>query len=209
MRHGIPEFRARQPLDRQLTAVTLNDIRKELESLRIIRVNNGTFRKLPGGTEITVAPQRGGGGAASETHPFQVVAFADPDGDPEAPSYLATVRPGTINNLLPSNIFSGAEQQEFSIASDQLQYVVLTSTTDGKRITAASLSVETSAPAAQTPVLFGLPTSIETLIAVVYNTNVFQVVKDNITLTGKIVVTTSKASPGPGELAFDTWYQWG
>lgn len=55
MRHGIKEFRARQPLDRQLGSDTLNKILKELESLRITRVIGGSFKKLPGGTELAVS----------------------------------------------------------------------------------------------------------------------------------------------------------
>lgn len=55
MRHGIKEFRARQPLDRQLGSDTLNKILKELESLRITRVIGGSFKKLPSGTELVVS----------------------------------------------------------------------------------------------------------------------------------------------------------
>ena len=102
MQHGIREFRPRQPLDRQLGSETLNRILRELESLRITRVVNGTFKKLPGGTEIVVAPQSGGGGTPATIQPWDLIAQVDPDADPEDenPPYLVRVRPGTLNGIL-------------------------------------------------------------------------------------------------------------
>lgn len=208
MQHGIREFRPRQPLDRQLSSDTLNRILRELESLRITRVVNGTFKKLPGGTEITVAPQRGG--AAIETHPFQITSFEDPDADPENenPPCLATVRPGTINQIIPSNHFDGDALREFSVSANTLTYVVLTATTNGKEITSATLSTETAAPAAQAATLFSLPAEIKYTLGLVYNTSVFQIEKTSISLTGKVVVSTERPNPAPGELPFNAYYVW-
>ena len=105
MQHGIREFRPRQPLDRQLSSDTLNRILRELESLRITRVVNGTFKKLPSGTEIVVAPQSGGSSTPATIQPWDLQARVDPDADPENPTppYLVRVRPGTLNGILPSN----------------------------------------------------------------------------------------------------------
>jgi hypothetical protein len=94
MRNGIREFQPRQPLDRQLGATTLNQILRELESLRITRVVNGTFRKLPGGTEITVAPQRGGGTSTPTTHPFQLSLVNV--SETETPEWKVRVLPSTL-----------------------------------------------------------------------------------------------------------------
>jgi hypothetical protein len=95
MRNGIREFQPRQPLDRQLGATTLNQILRELESLRITRVVNGTFRKLPGGTEITVAPQRGGGTSTpAATRPFQLSIVND--SETETPEWKVRVLPSTL-----------------------------------------------------------------------------------------------------------------
>jgi hypothetical protein len=94
MRNGIREFQPRQPLDRQLGATTLNQILRELESLRITRVVNGTFRKLPGGTEITVAPQRGGGTSTTTARPFQL-SVVDVS-ETETPEWKVRVLPSTL-----------------------------------------------------------------------------------------------------------------
>jgi hypothetical protein len=206
MRNGIPEFRPRQPLDRQLSSTTLNDIRRELESLRITRVVNGTFRKLPGGTEIVVAPQRGGG-TPPDRHPFQISSRQNPDNENQ---YLVTVRPGTINTLLPSGIFDGGGLVESTIPKDQLRYVVLDASSDGQQITTASVSVESSAPEAQTPEIFGLPASAKFLLGLVYNSNVFQVQFTNLVVTGKQQFIASKSSPAAvGELPYEIYYVWG
>lgn len=95
MQHGIREFRPRQPLDRQLSSDTLNRILRELESLRITRVVNGTFKKLPGGTEIIVAPQRGGGTApATAIRPFQLAVVNV--SETEEPDWKIRVYPSTL-----------------------------------------------------------------------------------------------------------------
>jgi hypothetical protein len=208
MRNGIPEFRPRQPLDRQLSSTTLNDIRRELESLRITRVVNGTFRKLPGGTEIVVPRAGGGGGGSSLTrHPFQISSTPNPDNEDQ---YFVTVRPGTINSLLPSDIFDGPSLARNTIAANSLSYVVLDASSDGQQITTASVSVESSAPSAQTPEIFGLPSSAQFLLGVVHNSNVFQVQFTNLVVTGKQQFIASKSSPAAvGELPYEIYYVWG
>jgi hypothetical protein len=208
MRNGIREFQPRQPLDRQLGATTLNQILRELESLRITRVVNGTFRKLPGGTEITVAPQRGGGTAT--LHPFQIFSTQDPESDPENPNYLVTVRPGTLNTLLPTNLFDGDELTKFPLSANALKHVVLTGTSDGQQFNSCQLSLETQAPPAQEPVPFGLPQTVKFLVGVVYNSSVFQIISDNMNLAGTQQYVADKETPlQPGELPYSIYFVWG
>jgi hypothetical protein len=210
VQHGIREFRPRQPLDRQLSSDTLNRILRELESLRITRVVNGTFKKLPGGTEIVVAPQRGGGGSSAESHPFQITSFVDPDSEPESPSYLVTVRPGTLNTLLPTNTFDDGGLSKLSLTKDTMKNVVLTAESDGRQFVSCSLSLDSTAPDPQEPALFELPSTVKFLLGVVYNSSVHQLVRDNIAVTGKVQLTTDKAAPAqPGQLPYDIFYVWG
>jgi hypothetical protein len=207
MRNGVREFQPRQPLDRQLGASTLNQILRELESLRITRVVNGTFRKLPGGTEIVVAPQSGGGAPAA-SHPFKIASSQNPENENQ---YLVTVRPGTINTLLPTGIFgSGGSLQTNTIPKETLRYVVLEANSDGQQITAAAISVAATAPTPQVPAVFGLPTTAKFLIGIVYSSRVFQVQFTNFTLTGKQQFIKSKSSPAAaGELPYEIYYVWG
>ena len=208
MQHGIREFRPRQPLDRQLDANTLNRILRELESLRITRVVNGTFKKLPGGTEIVVAPQRGGGGSGAEPHPFKIFSSKNPN---NANQYIVTVYPGTLNNLLPTNLFDGAGLRQFIISADELNYVILEANTNGSdQFLSCEIAVESSPPAAQDPTKFSLPTAPQFLLGVVYNASAYNTINDSLTLTGKQQFTTDKQPPAPaGQLPYEIWYVWG
>lgn len=200
MQHGIREFRPRQPLDRQLGSETLNRILRELESLRITRVVNGTFKKLPGGTEIVVAPQSGGGTPAT-TQPWDLVAQVDPAAAPENPTppYLVRVRPGTLNGILPTNW-----DIEQSCAATGLFYAKAVIATDGEAITGVTIVINGTAPTVQQPVEFGVSNPVEYLFGLFLEGSVYRVIgAGHITISPKLWLTTEKQTlPAPGELPF-------
>jgi hypothetical protein len=202
MQHGIREFRPRQPLDRQLSSDTLNRILRELESLRITRVVNGTFKKLPGGTEIVVAPQSGGTASTPATpQPWDLLARPDPDADPEdeTPPYLVRVRPGTLNGILPTNW-----DEEFTCAAEGLHYAKAIVATDGEAITGVTIEIDTSAPSVQEPAEFGIENPVEYLFGLFLEGTVYRVIgAGHIAISPKLWLTTQKQSaPAPGELPF-------
>jgi hypothetical protein len=200
MRSGIKEFQPRQPLDRQLGASTLNQILRELESLRITRVVNGTFRKLPGGTEITVAPQRGGGSAVS-IHPFQISSRQDPNAPNQV---IVTVRPGTINGIL-ANDWS----DEITISKTSLRYIVLECEHDGRNIVSSTIDAAADAPSSPPVGMWSLGDSpFRVLLGLVFGTDVKQIVFGNLTATGKKRLTTEKQTAELGEIPYDNWYSW-
>ena len=200
MRNGIQEFRPRQPLDRQLGATTLNQILRELESLRITRVVNGTFRKLPGGTEITVAPQRGTS-TPTTRQPWDLIARVDPDADPEdeTPPYLVRVQPGTLNGILPSNW-----DEEFECVGTGLHYAKAVIATDGEAVTGVTIAIDTTQPVVQEPVEFGIENPVEHLFGLFLEGTVYRVISaGHITISPKLWLTTQKPSPpAAGELPF-------
>lgn len=210
MQHGIREFRPRQPLDRQLSSDTLNRILRELESLRITSVVNGLVRKLPGGTEIVIPPQRGGG-SISAPQPWDLIARVDPDADPEEqpPPYLVTVRPGTLNGFLPSNWNTeGANGgKDVPCAGAGLHYAKAVITTDGQAITGVTIEIDTTAPAAQQPQQFSIETEIKYLFGLFASGQVYRVIgPGHINLVPEHWLTTATASPAaPGELP---WIQY-
>ena len=205
MQHGIREFRPRQPLDRQLGSETLNRILRELESLRITRVVNGTFKKLPGGTEIVVAPQASGGGTPAITQPWDLVAIVDPDADPEAenPPYLVRVRPGTLNGILPTNW-----DIEEECAGTGLFYAKAVIATDGEAITGVTIEIDSTAPTLQQPVEFGIASSIEYLFGLFSEGAVYRVIgAGHIVLpTRTWLVTSAAPAASPGESPYDIYY---
>jgi hypothetical protein len=204
MQHGIREFRPRQPLDRQLSSDTLNRILRELESLRITRVVNGTFKKLPGGTEIVVAP-RSGGGTPATIQPWDLVARVDPAADPEdaTPPYLVRVRPGTANGILPSNW-----DIEEECAGTGLFYAKAVIATDGEAVTGVSIVINGTAPAVQQPVEFGIQNPVEYLFGLFSEGQVYRVISaGHITLTTEVWLVKDKASAAdPGQFPYDVLY---
>jgi hypothetical protein len=204
MQHGIREFRPRQPLDRQLSSDTLNRILRELESLRITRVVNGTFKKLPGGTEIVVAP-RSGGGTPATIQPWDLQARVDPDADPEdaTPPYLVRVRPGTANGILPSNW-----DEEFEYPGTGLWYAKAVIATDGEAVTGVSIVINGTAPAVQQPVEFGIANPVEYLFGLFSEGQVYRVIgAGQIVLpTRTWLVTSADPVAAPGESPYDIYY---
>jgi hypothetical protein len=199
MRHGIPQFRARQPLDRQLSAATLNDIRKELESLRITNVVNGSFRKLPGGTEIVVAPQRAA--SSTQTQPWDLVARRNPSNENQ---YLLSVQPGTLNGILPTNW-----DEEFPCASTGLFYAKVVVATDGEAITGITIEIDAAPPSSQSPVKFGVASSVDIVFGLFSEGSIYRTIGSvgNIVASPQLWLTTERqSSPQPGELPFDQYY---
>ncbi len=206
MRNGIREFQPRQPLDRQLGATTLNQILRELESLRITRVVNGTFRKLPGGTEIIVSPRGGGGGGGTTVHPFQISSSTAPESENQ---YVVTVRPGTLNNLMPTNLFEENALRQFPIPSNELNYVILTGQTNASdQFVSCALSVSETPPSAQEPTMFSLPVEAEFLLGVVYNGTAYNTITDSLLVSGVQQFTEQKTSPAAGALPYNIYYVW-
>jgi hypothetical protein len=212
MRNGIREFQPRQPLDRQLGATTLNQILRELESLRITRVVNGTFRKLPGGTEITVAPQRGGGTSTpTARQPWDLIARVDPDADPEDenPPYLVSVQPGTLNGFLPTNWNTEGGGKDVVCQSDgTLYYAKAIVATDGQAMTSVTIEIDENAPDPQEPQEFGIANPVEYLFGLFLEGTVYRVIGDgHIDISPKLWLTTEKELPAAsGEIPFRQFF---
>jgi hypothetical protein len=205
MQHGIREFRPRQPLDRQLSSDTLNRILRELESLRITRVVNGTFKKLPGGTEIVVAPRSGGGGTPATIQPWDLQAQIDPEAAPEdeTPPYLIRVRPGTLNGILPANW-----DEEFTYPGTGLFYAKAVIATDGEAVTGVTIVINGTAPTVQQPVEFGIASSVQYLFGLFSEGQAYRVIGSGhiVLATRTWLVTSADPAASPGESPYDIYY---
>lgn len=199
-------FEPQRPLLREISADRLNSILAEIKKNKPLPGRGITLRQTGQGTAIDLATAiKGGGGVAAETHPFQIsVSY-----NAETENYEATVRPGTLNTILPNNIFSGSDLAKFNYPEDAIRYVVLTGTSNGSQFTSCALSVVSSAPGAQTPSLFSVPTEAKYLIGIVRNAQIYQIVKNNIVVTGKQHFVKDKASPAPpGVLPYEIYFLW-
>jgi hypothetical protein len=205
---GISPFQSGRPLLSEITADKLNRILAEIKRNRPVVAAPLSARVTGDGTHISLGklPSGGTSAPAADNHPFQIASAQDPDNENQ---YLVTVRPGTANNIIAANHFNGAQLEKFSLAKDQFGYAVLTASTNGKEITSTTLGIETTAPAGQTASLFSLPTEVKFTLGVIYNSSVYQIVTNNILVSGKIVYTKDKSVPAaPGELPFEIWYHW-
>ncbi len=164
------------------------------------------MRQSGQGTAIDLAASvpRGGTSTQATTHPFQIFSTQDPESDPENPTYLVTVRPGTLNGVLASN---WSDEEE--CGEEELGYVVLTVSATSNGIVSTELSFDSSPPTAeQSPVKWGLPTSFKVLIGLVRGPQVWQIVYDNLSYAGVKRITTDRATPAIGQLPYDNWYIW-
>jgi hypothetical protein len=195
------KFTSGRPLLSELSAERLNGILDEIRRNKPL-VEKGLSARVTGsGTYIGLCKNFNGGaaGAPTETHPFKIASSGD----------SVTVQPGTINSVLPSNTFDGGALRQFGVSPDTLSYVVLTASSDGSQITTAALSVETTAPPAQTPAAFGVPASAEWLLAVVYNSSVHQIIDDNLVVTGtQQFIADRDGTPEVGQLPYVAYFVW-
>jgi len=139
------------------------------------------------------------------SHAFKI----DSLGQQSNGNYQITVSPGSVNNVVPTNIINGATLAKFSVTKDSVQYVILTCTTDGKAISQASISVRSQTVKVQTAIPFGLPSSFEVLIGIVYNDNIYQCVTTNLNLGGKSTYVANQAQSQPGTLPYTIYLIWG
>jgi hypothetical protein len=198
-------FTSGRPLLGEISADKLNAILAEIRKNRPRGERGITVRQSGDATYIGLAASTGTGGGATESHPFQISASIDDEG-----AGTLTVQPGTLNSLLPSNIFEDGALNEFGFSGGGTIYVILTGISDGNQFTECSVSVGDQAPEAQTPLPFGLPTEAKFLLGVAYNNSVYQVQKTNIVATGKQQFIKQKPSPAsPGEMPYEIYYVWG
>jgi hypothetical protein len=197
-------FLPNRPLLRELSADRLNTILQEIKRNKPKGERGITVRQDGTGTYIGLAaslPRGGGGTIASALHPFQIFSRENPDNENQ---YIVTVRPGTINGVVPSNW-----DIEEEIAEDQLNYVILDVTAASNGIVSCEISLATTQPSGEmAPVQWGLPTEFSVVLGLVENGQVWQIVADNLSYQSSKRITTTVEAPGLGELPYANWYVW-
>lgn len=200
-KHAIKDFEKGRPFIEQIKADKLNAILRELESVRITQVIGGTFKKLPGGTQIVISGNQKTAATASTTQPWDLIAATDPDNENQ---YKATVRPGTLNGILASNW-----DAEFTCNNSSLYYAKAVIATDGFAVTGVSIEIDTTAPTIQTPQNFAVETSVDYLFGLFFEGQTYRVIGDgDIVLSPEQWLTKDKASPAAaGALPYQIFYR--
>jgi len=138
---------------------------------------------------VTLVPVEVSGGSGGSTAPT---------------SYTATIRPGTVNGILPSNIF-----ESFTIEASQTTYFKAVATTNGKVVTSVSIVADNQAPAVQVPVPQALPAGFEVLFAVSAQGKVFRTLADgNIVAVSELLFVANVENWQPGMPMTENWYHW-
>ena len=139
------------------------------------------------------------------SHAFKIDSLGQQSGG----GYQITISPGSVNNVVPTNIINGATLAKFGYTQNSLQYVKLVCTSDGKAVSQASVTINTQPVKVQTAVPFGLPASFEVLIGMVYNDNIYQCVTTNLTFGGRATYVVNQAQSQPGTLPYTIYLIWG
>jgi hypothetical protein len=201
-------FLSGRPLLRELGAERLNTILTEIKRNKPKGERGITVRQDGTGTYIGLAASlpRGGTSTPATPQPWDLIAQVDPDANPEdeTPPYLITVRPGTLNGILPSNW-----DIEEEVAGTGLFYAKAVIATDGDSITGVTIEIDTSPPAMQEPQLFGIQDPIEYLFGLFTEGQVYRVIgPGHIRLTMQAGPVVNPESPRSfGELPYDIYYQ--
>lgn len=134
----------------------------------------------------------------NEPHPFKVYRE-----DTQTTKYVKA-RPGTINNLVPTNIFDS-----LTITGSGVEYVVLTLSINGSDSPVSSvLSIETDYPVPSATTPSAPPSIVKDVIAVLNDGVIFQIRDTNLVATSAEVFQETIDNPDPGERDYIPWYRW-
>jgi hypothetical protein len=201
-------FLPNRPLLRELSADRLNTILQEIKRNKPKGERGITVRQDGTGTYIGLAaslPTRIAD--TQETHPFKISSRQNPDNENQ---YLVTVQPGTVNGLLPTNLFDDGALTEFAVSANQLAYVKLIGQTNGTtQFVSCEIEVDQSPAEPQLPTAFTLPAAPEFLLGLVRNATAYNTIQQSLTVTGSVQVTEQREElPQPGELPYINYYVW-
>lgn len=166
----------------------------------IIAGNNVRKTSGQGYVMLTAEPKSRISGGGDEPFPWQISILEDPPG---SGNFFAKVRPGTINNALPTNMFIA-----ISVDATGTFYVVLDVNTDGAQVTNASWDIDPGPPDPFETGLNIAPDSFSVLLGVIVDLRVFQVVSKLLYAAPYVTIQSLRASPAPGEPYFDNNYSW-
>lgn len=135
-------------------------------------------------------------------HPFKVYR-ADTTSEGTTTKKVK-VKPGTINNLVPTNIFDA-----LTITGSGVEYVVLTLSINGSDSPVSSvLSIETDYPVPSATTPSAPPSTVKDVIAVLNDGVIFQIRDTNLVATSAEVFQETIDNPDPGERDYIPWYRW-
>lgn len=191
----LPYFQAGVPLAAQLTAVNLNSIIRRINEITPLTGTGMYMKRVPGGMVLDVRRTFTGGSAP---FPWQLIDLTNNDA-----GHQLRVRPGSINGLVPSNIFD-----IFPFDDSVTQWITLTVTSNGEAATSCLLSIETVEPGGIGSAAGSAPTEFTDVIGMIDGGTLYQVRAENLTAEVRETIRVDKSSPTPGTLTYVPHYTW-
>ena len=183
-----------------ITADMMNNIIDSIRECQLQSVVGGYFRRGQGGTTLTIQSQRQQGGGA-EVCPFTPIATATTSG------YEVAFQMGTINGILPTNMFSPL----VGVTTAEVNYFYLRCESDGKLLTSAVIENDTSVRTPQASNIDTAPAELNVLIGYMTTAGVTTRAIACSNLTARIFPTiqVDNVSYVAGERNFKQYYSWG
>lgn len=200
--HRLERFIRGLPLEDQLSARRMNEILNAIESAYPIAGRGIATRSGPGGTAISWIGKAGKGGSAASPLPWDIT-LVDNATNPSTESD-ATLYPGTVSDILPSNMFSTA-----TILKANTYWIVLNVTQASGKITALTISYDGTAPAENDVTANAPPLTFKILVGYVLANVGYNVMQRSLSPYANVRYRTAKTPPvSPGESAWDFFYGW-
>lgn len=138
-------------------------------------------------------------GSTVSHFPWEIRVSTNPD------TNLPTVKvlPGTVNNMIPTNMFDN-----FDISDTGTWYIVLDIITDGDSPTDVSINQIQIPPDVIGSNMEIAPTSFSILLGVVVDKVPFQIIYQLINIQPQVTILSLKDTPVPGQPFYDINYTW-
>lgn len=170
-------------------AEQMNAVARLINNMTVVRGGNLLI------TENAIEFRFLGGGSAK--HPWQVSVIDD------AGTLTASVCPGSINSIVPTNIFS-----TFTVPATGTRYLVLEVSATDESPQTATLSLETTQPVPSLTTAETPPTVFKDVIAIIDDGKPFQIRSKNLIATSVEVYQETVSTPGVNERQYIPWYRW-
>jgi hypothetical protein len=174
------------------------------QNFRETQINAGSntlVTRGTGGQSVSIINKMGGGGTAATPQPFDVSLSSD---STNTSQYTATIQAGTVNNILPSNMWNS-----FSTYGDSRYIWKLRCSTDGTSVSSVQIIVDSSQALPQVPVKFMLPFTFDIVFAVSFKAQVWRIIGDGSPFAySSPLYTTDKDWYDLGAFPYETYYCW-
>lgn len=119
-----------------------------------------------------------------------------------------TIVPGTVNGLLPSNIFATITEP-YNAMSPITYYATVACVTDGENITGVRWGLSTSMPTGQTAVAWAAPSAFSYLFGIIVGASIFRTIaRTSLVFQPSLVVSVPKSVITPNIIPYDNYYNW-